>query len=522
MTLHATREMTETVGHPDWAIAAMVREWVIRKPDQPCLICAGTTRTWREVFDRTSRLAQGLVQADVEPHDRVMYLGKNRSEFFEILIGASMAGVVTAALNWRLAPREMRQILNHSRAKVLFVEAEFLGHIEQIRSQLTFLEDVIVIGEDAVNGYEAWLENNLAKDPEVGVAETDAAFQMYTSGTTGMPKGAIFSNAAVRASVAHADLMEVDEDAVVLVAMPVFHAVGSAFGTQALSVGGTCVIARDFVPETLLSLIEEHRITSAPLVPSALKMLLESATIESRDLSSLRSVCYSASPISPELLAAVVDRFDCSVVQLYGLTETSLATLLLTEDHLDPLHPERRLSCGRAVRGSTVRVIDLATGIDAAEGEFGEVWVKCSTQMSGYWDAPEETAATITPDGYIRTGDGGYLQDGYLYLKDRIKDMIVSGGENVYPVEVENVLMAHPGVNDVAVIGVPSEKWGETVKALVVRESSAPDLDATEIIAFAKQNLAGYKCPTSVEFLAQVPRNPSGKVLKRVLRERYA
>jgi long-chain acyl-CoA synthetase len=507
----------------DWAIARMVREWAVRTPEKPCLVSGETTRTWREVYDRTSRLAHALLQAGLSPQDRAIYLGKNGPEFFEILIGASMAGVVTAAVNWRLAPREMLQIISHSTARVLFVESEFLGHIEQIRSELTVLETVIIIGPGAGDSeYETWLDASLAKDPHVELLAADIAFQMYTSGTTGLPKGVMFSNQAVRATIASAPLMRIDQDAVVLVAMPVFHAVGSAFGIQALSVGATCVIARDFVPETLLSLIESERITVAPLVPAALKMLIESPSASSRDLSSLRSISYSASPITPVLLQAIVDRFNCDVVQLYGLTETLLATLLGTEDHTDPVHPERRLSAGRPVAGSSVRIADPVTGQDVPPGEFGEVWVRCTTQMSGYWRDPAMTAAAITPDGYIRTGDGGYLRDGYLYLRDRIKDMIVSGGENVYPIEVENVLITHPGVTDVAVIGVPSEKWGETVKAVVVRSRSAPDLGAAELIRFAKQNLAGYKCPTSVEFLPGLPRNAAGKMLKRELRAAFA
>jgi long-chain acyl-CoA synthetase len=506
----------------DWAIARMVREWAVRTPEKPCLVSDGTNRTWREVYDRASRLAHALLQAGLAPQDRAIYLGKNGPEFFEILIGASMAGVVTAAVNWRLAPREMLQIINHSTARVLFVESEFLGHIEQIRSELTVLETVIIIGPGAGDSdYETWLDASLAKDPHVELLAADIAFQMYTSGTTGLPKGVMFSNQAVRATIASAPLMRIDQDAVVLVAMPVFHAVGSAFGIQALSVGATCVIARDFVPETLLSLIESERITVAPLVPAALKMLIESPSAGSHDLSSLRSISYSASPITPVLLQAIVDRFNCDIVQLYGLTETLLATLLSTEDHIDPAHPERRLSAGRPAAGSSVRIADPVTGQEVPLGEFGEVWVRCTTQMSGYWHDPAMTAAVITLDGYIRTGDGGYLRDGYLYLRDRIKDMIVSGGENVYPIEVENVLITHPGVTDVAVIGVPSAKWGETVKAVVVRSRSAPDLGAAELIRFAKQNLAGYKCPTSIEFWPELPRNAAGKMLKRELRAAF-
>jgi long-chain acyl-CoA synthetase len=507
----------------DWALASTVREWVGRKADNACLTFEDRTYTWCEVYERASRLGQGLLGAGLQPQDRVIYLGKNRPEFFEILVGASMAGVVTAALNWRLAPPEMLFILNHSEAKVLFVEAEFLEPIEQIRPQLTSVEKFVVIGDigDA-DRYEEWLGRHPSEDPAVKVAETDTAFQMYTAGTTGVPKGAMFSNAAVRAVVGFADLMSVDQDAVVLIAMPVFHAVGSLAGAQALGAGATLVIARDFMPDSLLALIEKRRITSASLVPAALKMLMEDPHIHSWDLTSLQAVSYSSSPITTELLDAVVGRFDCSVMQIYGLTETGLATILATEDHKDPLHPERRLSCGQAVSGVSLRIVDPMTGVDVGEGEQGEVWVRCATQMSGYWNAPAETAATITADGHIRTGDGGYLQDGYLYLQDRIKDMVVSGGENVYPIEVENVLIRHPGINDVAAIGVPSSRWGETVKALVVRQPWAAELTADEIIDFARQYLARYKCPTSIEFLSELPRSGAGKVLKRALRESYA
>jgi long-chain acyl-CoA synthetase len=257
------------------------------------------------------------------------------------------------------------------------------------------------------------------------------------------------------------------------------------------------------------------------LVPAVLKMMVESPAIEHPDVSSLDIVAYAGSPITAELLRAVLGRFTCGFAQIYGMTETSGVTALLPEDHLDPDHPERLLSAGAALPGVSLRVVDPATGTDVEDGAYGEVWIKASTNMLGYWDLPAETEAALTPDGYVRSGDGGYLLDGYLYLKDRIKDMIVSGGENVYPIEVENVLIAHPGINDVSVIGVPSSRWGETVKAIVVREPSAEPVTATEVIACAKANLAGYKCPTSVEFVDELPRNATGKVLKRILRRQF-
>jgi long-chain acyl-CoA synthetase len=511
----------------DWAIAATVRHWVTRKPDQPCITFENTTLTWQQVFDRACRVGQGLLSVDLQPQDRVVYLGKNCPEFFEILIGVSMAGGVTGAVNWRLAPREMLFIINHCRAEVLFVEPAFLGHIAQIRDQLTSVRTVVVIGDDSAHtpdalDYETWLDQQLAKDPEVATSADDIALQMYTSGTTGLPKGAMFSNRAMQANRPMAELTRVDDSSAVLVAMPVFHASGSTLGILALTVGARMVIAREVVAGQLLALISKHKITMTTVVPAVLKMMLESPAMTDSDLSSLDTIAYAASPISPELLRAGLAAFNCRFLQIYGLTETNGATALLPEDHLDPEHPERMLSGGRAIAGVTVRIVDPATGADVDDGEFGEVWIKGPTSMQGYFEAETETEAAISPDGFVRTGDGGVIVDGYLYLKDRIKDMIVTGGENVYSVEVENVLIEDPRINDVAVIGVPSDKWGESVKAIVVRQPGDASLAANEVIAYAKANLAGYKCPTAVEFVDELPRNPSGKLLKRVLRQQFA
>jgi long-chain acyl-CoA synthetase len=507
----------------DWSIAGAVREWVGVKPDAACMSSEGTTRTWADLHDRGSRIGQGLIAAGLQPDDRVMYLGKNSIEFFEIVVGSAMAGVVSAAVNWRLLPHEISYIVNQTGARVLFVEADFVEGVDKIRPDLTSIERVVVIGGRDIDGvdYETWLASHPADDPRVEMASSAAAFLMYTSGTTGLPKGVMFSNASIRAYDSMVKEINVDADSVLLVSMPVFHAAGASLGILAMREGATTVIAREVVPIRLLELIEQHRVTMTTLVPAVLKMLLETPGITERDLSSLDTIAYAASPTSPDLLRACLTRLQCKFLQVYGMTETNGATVLRPEDHLDPEHPERMLSVGRALQGASVRVVDPATGVDVPEGEFGEVWISAPTNMSGYWNAPEETAAVMTADGYIRSGDGGALVGGYLFLRDRIKDMIVSGAENVYPIEIENVLVEHPAINDVAVIGVPSEKWGETVKAVVVRQSTGADLTAAEVIAYAKANLAGFKCTTSVEFIDELPRNASGKILKRVLREMY-
>jgi len=290
-----------------------------------------------------------------------------------------------------------------------------------------------------------------------------------------------------------------------------------------MSRGGRSVILRDVDPGLLLSLIEREGITEMFVVPAVLMLLLATPAMRSTDFSSLRLIFYGASPISEDVLVRCMAAFGCGFCQVYGMTETTGAiTALRPEDH-DPDGPRRGLlrSAGRAHPSVQLRVVDPDSGRDAELGQVGEVWTRSPYNMAGYWNKVEETAAALNEEGWLHTGDAGYFDaEGYLYLHDRMKDMIVSGGENIYPAEVENILLSHASVADAAVIGVPDDTWGETVKAMVVL---APDatLDAQGIIDHCRQHLAHYKCPTSVEFIDVLPRNPSGKVLKRELRRPY-
>jgi long-chain acyl-CoA synthetase len=288
-------------------------------------------------------------------------------------------------------------------------------------------------------------------------------------------------------------------------------------------VGGHSVLLREVDPAAALRVIPEHAVTHALFVPAVLQMLLATPGVEATDFSSLEYIVYGASPISVEVLTRSIERFRCRFVQGYGLTETTGAVVhLLPEDH-DPHGPNahRLRSAGVPMRGVELRIARPDGGGEAATGEVGEVCVRSRQVMKGYWKRPDDTAAVIGADGWFRTGDAGYVDgDGYLSIHDRVKDMIISGGENIYPAEVENALMSHPGVDDVAVIGVPSDRWGETPKAVVVRAAGA-DVDADELIAWCRARLARYKAPTSVAFVDAIPRNPSGKVLKRELRRPY-
>jgi long-chain acyl-CoA synthetase len=277
----------------------------------------------------------------------------------------------------------------------------------------------------------------------------------------------------------------------------------------------------------VLALIERHRITETFVVPAVLMFLLATPELATADVSSLRTVFYGAAPISEDVLVRSIAALGCDFAQVYGLTETTGAiTSLLPEDH-DPNGPRARLlqSAGKPFDHVELRVVDPDTGEELPVGRVGEIWTRSDQNMLGYWNKPDATTAVLSDDGWFRTGDAGWVDaEGYLFLHDRIKDMIVTGGENVYPAEVENALNAHPSVADAAVIGVPDDKWGETVKAIVVRAPGAPDDDAVlaaDIIASTRERLAHYKCPTSVAFVDALPRNPSGKILKRELRKPY-
>jgi acyl-CoA synthetase (AMP-forming)/AMP-acid ligase II len=301
--------------------------------------------------------------------------------------------------------------------------------------------------------------------------------------------------------------------------MPLFHIGGSGWGLVGLFRGIENVLTKDFDPPSILRVIEERRVTKALFVPAMMLFLLQTPQSRDTDFSSLELIVYGASPAPLDLLRNAVKVFGCSLAQVYGLTETTGAiTYLPPEDHGEQA-VERMKSCGKAMAGVEIKVVD-ATGKALPPGEVGEVICRTPQVMLGYWNLDEATRRSIR-GGWFYTGDAGYMdKDGYLYIYDRVKDMIVSGGENIYPAEIESALFGHPAISDVAVIGVPDDQWGEAVKAIIVRKPGA-SLDTAELIAYARERLAGYKVPRSVDFVEALPRNPSGKILKRELRKPY-
>ncbi|MDE3087390.1 MAG: long-chain-fatty-acid--CoA ligase, partial [Acidobacteriota bacterium] len=470
--------------------------------------------------------------------DRVAFLDRNSIEHFEVLFGGALAGAVNVAVNWRLAPAEVAAVVDDARAAVLVVHPDYLPVLAAMESTLPSVRRVVVLGDPKAHtgdsgaadlgrrvGYEEWSAGTDAADPGHVGAEDEVALQLYTSGTTGLPKGVMLSNRNVGMIIENAagEMFSIDSSTVSLVAMPLFHIGGSGWALAGMSRGGRSVLLRDMDPRRLVGLVEREGVTHAFLVPAVLMALLAVPEIEQANLSSLHTIFYGASPIAEDVLVRCMEVIGCRFSQVYGMTETSGAIVQLDPADHDPNGPRRHLlrAAGRAARGVELRVVDPDTGEDAPTGTVGEIWTRSAYNMAGYWEQPEETATTLRPDGWLRTGDAGYLDgEGYLFLHDRMKDLIVSGGENVFPAEVENVLLGHPSVADAAVIGVPDDRWGETVKAILVPVPGAA-VDEAGIVAFCRERLARYKCPTSVEVTDALPRNPSGKILKRELREPY-
>ena len=516
--------MNDQTSAEPGTVADIVRHHARTRPDQVAMTFNGHRTTYRELDTRASRVAQGLIAEGVGPQERVAFLDRNSDQYFEILFGAAKANAVPVAVNWRLAPPEITYILNDARARVLFVGPDFAPVIAGVRDALEHVRRIVVMGPGTGDwpSYEAWRDAQPADDPLGPVGADDVALQMYTSGTTGHPKGVQLAH---HGFVYHPQSEEEEWSRwapgdICLLVMPLFHIGGSALGIATFYHGAHNVVLADFDPGAVIDAIADHRISKLFLVPAALQAIIRHPKATTADLTSIDYVAYGAAPIPLPLLKEALSVLDCGFVQVYGMTEAGGGVAILPPDDHDPAGNKRMRSAGRAMVGREICVMD-AEGNRLPPGEIGEICVRAATTMVGYWNRPEATARALDRDGWLRTGDAGYLdEDGYIFLHDRIKDMIVSGGENVYPAEVEHALAEHPGVADVAVIGVPSDAWGEEVKAIVVRRDGA-DVDEGGLIDYAREAIAGYKVPKSVDFVDALPRNPTGKVLKRVLREPY-
>jgi long-chain acyl-CoA synthetase len=508
---------------PVTSVADVLRGHALARSSASAISSDDRTFTFADLDRRSNQVAQALAADGVGAGDRVAFLDSNSSEFFEVFFGAAKLGAVTVAVSWRLASRELEAVIDDSRAEVVVVAADFADVLADGAIRMPRVKRILVIGGAGPENYEDWVSSAAAIDPRATRSGDDVVLQLYTSGTTGLPKGAMLTERNLLTLMPQGGpTLGLGADSVNLVAMPLFHIGGSGYALMGFYEGCHTVLLRQADPAVMLAVIESCRVTNMFVVPAVLLFLLGAERIDEVDLSTLRTVAYGASPISVDLLSRSLAIFACDFVQVYGLTETTgTVTLLSASDHRvasEGSDARRLWSAGRPLDGVGLRIVSVDTGSALGTEEVGEIWVRSDQVSPGYWLKPEETAAAITADGWFRTGDLGSLDsDGYLYIHDRLKDMIISGGENVYPAEVENVLMSHPAIADVAVIGVPSQRWGETVKAIVVPASGqAPE--PAELIDFCRARLAHFKCPTSVGFLDALPRNASGKILKRSLR----
>ena len=504
-------------------VADVPRVQAFRRGGAPALIFEGETATFAEVDAMASRIANALIASGVWTQERIAYLGKNDDHFLPCLLGACKARATFTPFNFRLAAPEITRLLEDSGASIFMIGPDVADLADQAVASLASKPQMIALGfdRDGYESLEAWIEDAEPRDPGLEADPEDDVIQVYTSGTTGAPKGVRLTNrnylTAFKLTMGSGGL-DYEPGDTVLAAMPFFHVAGANIALIAMASGARSAILRDAAPQLILDLIGKEQINHAFLAPALIQMLIQAPEIESADLSSMRTLTYGASPISEDLLKRASARFRCKFVQLYGMTETCGAGTFLSHADHDPAKGKVR-SCGVAWPGLQLKIVG-EDGAEVARGAVGEVLIRSPVVMKGYWNKPEATAAAIQ-DGWMLTGDAAYMdKDGYVFIYDRVKDMIRTGGESVYPAEVENALSGHPAIADIAVIGVPDDTWGETVKALIVLRPGAPP-NAADIIAWTRGRIAHFKAPKSVDFVDLIPRNATGKILRRELREPY-
>jgi long-chain acyl-CoA synthetase len=496
-------------------------------PSKEAIVCGTARFNFKELDERINRLSSALARLGVRPGDRVAVLALNCHRFYELYYAIPQIGASIVPVNFRIPPPEVRYIVNHSEAVAVFTDAALAPVIEAVRAELETARHFVSIADEPSKGFIAY-EDLLASGsadfdaPQVDDGELLGLF--YTSGTTAEPKGVMLTHRNMLANNMHSDtVFDHYPDEIFLHAAPMFHLADGAAVFANTTRGAAQVFVPRFDPKAVLETIERERVTATVLVPTMINFLLQVPDLESHDLSSLRQISYGASPIAPDLLRRAMKAFGCRFAQGYGLTEASpLLTVLRPEDHMiEDEKSERRLaSCGKAVPGVEVRVVDI-DGRDVRPNEVGEIIARGPNIMLGYWKRPEDTSSAIL-DGWLHTGDLATVdEDGYIYLVDRKKDMIVTGGENVFSTEVEAILYAHPSIKEAAVIAIPDPDWGEAVHACIaLRDGCA--VAPEEVIEFCRERLAGYKVPRSVEIIeGELPKGGTGKILKKQLRERY-
>ena len=496
-------------------------------PDGVATVFAQRRHTWQEFSHRIQRLAKGLQELGVAPGDHIAMLSANSDRYIEYYFAVAWLGAVVVPLNFRWSIAELIYAADDAQVKVLVFDESFIDTATDLSLQLSSIQLKIMASDKGITetsclDYETLIDNSNTVDPVMRDPEEIFGI-FYTGGTTGEPKGVMLSTRSLWANVMFL-LKEfgLDQFSKFLHIAPSFHLGDGIWCLGVTVAGGTHVVLPAFDAKAVIHAIDEHRITCLLLVPTMFKLLLDEPDIKHADLSSLETIVYGTSPIPDSVLQAGIKRMPhVDFIQAFGQTELSpIATILPARCHvLDGPLADKRRSVGQAIYGTEIKIIDPA-GNPLPAGAVGEITVRGPGVMTGYWNKPEQTAATMI-DGWVRMGDAGYLdEDAYLYVVDRIKDMVISGGENVYSVEVENAILKHEAVSACAVIGVPDEKWGERVHAVVVLRTGG-ELSQEKLVAHCRELIAAYKCPRSVEFVDALPLSAVGKVLKQTLRAPY-
>jgi len=506
-------------------LADAVRKWASLTPGNTAIIDATTDRrvTFAELLDRVTRLAGGLASLGLEKGDRVAVLSTNSIEYFEVYYACAMAGYIAQPMNWRLSAEEVARIVEDGKPAVFLNHSEFRELRDEVRGRVALDIRYLEYGPGSDGSFEDVIGNQAAPEIKNDIGGDDPVLILYTGGTTGLSKGALHTHHSLYMGMLNQTVAErvVPTDVYMLTGQ-MFH-IPVALAMNYIAHGCPCVLM-NFEAQTALEIIQREKVSAFLGITTMLNWMMAVDGFENYDLSSLRNIQYGGGPMPASVVKAALESFPCTLIQGYGQTEGMTMTFLSQEDHAKAVngeHAERLNSCGREGFVTRIRVVDEEGNDVPRDGHTsGEIVVQSEANMVGYWQKPELTAETIR-DGWMWTGDvATWDEDGYVFIVDRAKDMIISGGENIYSTQVEAAIHKHPGVLECAVIGVPDDEWGESVKAVVVMKPGESATDQ-EIIDTAREHLASYQKPRSVDFVETLPKAPTGKILKRELRDPY-